>query len=418
MTPAAWRTGRGLMRSDRETRLEPLRDAPAGPACARARALVRDLPTENIAELAVRARQLGDVIPLWYGEGDLVTPAFIRDAAKAALDEGLTFYVPDMRGAPALTEALAAYQTRLHGRPIARDRSTVTPGGMQALALAFQLILDLGQNVVYLEPQWPNIANLIHLSGGEGRPVPLAFRGGDWRLDMAAVARACDARTRAIVYSTPANPTGWTASRADLAALLAFGRERGIWIVSDEVYNRLYWDGPSAPSILEIAEDEDLVLSINSFSKAWAMTGWRVGWLTHPLSVAPQLAAMTQYVNSGVSAVIQAGATAAIRDGEALVATMRERCRQGVDLAYAALSRLPDARLPEKPKGGMYVFFALESEPDSAAACRRILEAAHVGLAPGSLFGASSSGHLRMCVARDPQQLQRALDRMVDALRG
>jgi len=409
------------MQGSRSMRPQLLRNAPDArdvPAASRVRALVQDLPTENIAELAVRARQLGDVIPLWYGEGDLVTPAFIRDAAKAALDEGLTFYVPDMRGAPALTEALAAYQTRLHGREIARDRSTVTPGGMQALALAFQLILDLGQNVVYLEPQWPNIANLIHLSGGEGRPVPLAFRDGDWRLDMDAVVRACDARTRAIVYSTPANPTGWTASREDLAALLAFGRERGIWIVSDEVYNRLYWDGPSAPSILEIAENEDLVLSINSFSKAWAMTGWRVGWLTHPLSVAPQLAAMTQYVNSGVSAVIQAGATVAVTEGEDLVATMRERCRHGVDLAYAALGRVPAVRLPEKPKGGMYVFFALESEPDSAAACRRILDAARVGLAPGSLFGASARGHLRMCVARDPRQLQQALDRMVEALGG
>ncbi|GGK21715.1 pyridoxal phosphate-dependent aminotransferase [Salinarimonas ramus] len=393
------------------------RNLPRPPAAERVRPLIRDLSTENIAELAVRAREIGDVIPLWYGEGDLVTPAFIRDAAKAAFDAGQTFYVPDMRGAPALTQALAAYQTRLHGRPIARERSTVTPGGMQALALALQLVLDPGRNVVYLEPQWPNIANLIHLSGGEGRAVPLAFRDGDWRLDMDAVIAACDARTTAIVFSTPANPTGWTASREDLAALLAFGRERGIWIVSDEVYNRLYWDGPSAPSILEIAEDEDLVLSINSFSKAWAMTGWRVGWLVHPLSVAPQLAAMTQYMNSGIAATIQAGATVAIEQGEELVATMRERCREGVDLAYAALSQVPDVRLPTKPRGGMYVFFSLASEPDSAIACRRILEEAHVGLAPGWFFGAPARPYLRMCVARDPVQLESALDRMVAALR-
>jgi aspartate aminotransferase len=406
------------MRGNSDMSTARLRNWPESRAVDGVRPLIQDLPTENIAALAVRAREIGDVIPLWYGEGDLVTPSFIREAAKAALDAGRTFYEPNMRGAPGLTEALALYQSRLHGREIARERSTVTPGGMQALALAFQLVLEPGHNVVYLEPQWPNIANLIHLSGGEGRPVPLAFRGGDWRLDLEAVARACDARTRAIVFSTPANPTGWTASREDLAALLAFGRERGIWIVSDEVYNRLYWAGPSAPSILEIAEPEDRVLSINSFSKAWAMTGWRIGWLTHPASVAPHLAAMTQYVNSGVSPFVQAGAEAAIREGEGLVETMRERCRRGVDLAYAALDRLPDVRLPAKPRGGMYVFFALENEPDSTAACRRVLEAAHVGLAPGALFGASARPYLRMCVARDPDQLQQALDRLVEALGG
>lgn len=395
-----------------------LRNEPQDPAAKHIRPLVQDLPTENIAELAVRAQQLGDVIPLWYGEGDLVTPEFVRDAAKQALDEGRTFYIPNMRGLPALSEALAAYQSSLHGVPIAVERSTVTPGGMQALLLALNLIVDLGQNVVYVEPQWPNIHNLIHLSGGVPRPVPLAFVDNDWKLDLDRIKDACDARTRAIVFSTPANPTGWVASREDLEALLAFGRERGIWIISDEVYGRLYFDGRVAPSILQIAEPEDLVLSINSFSKSWAMTGWRVGWLTHPSSVAPELAAMTQYMNSGSSAIIQAGALAALTQGEDLVEQMRSRCRDGVDLAYEVLSGLEDVRLPAKPKGGMYAFFSLGSEPDSGAACRRILEASRVGLAPGYLFGESSRSHLRMCICRNPDQLRSALGRLAEALGG
>jgi aspartate/methionine/tyrosine aminotransferase len=395
-----------------------LRNEPQNPAAKQIRPLIQDLRTENIAELAVRAQALGDVIPLWYGEGDLVTPEFVRSAAKQALDEGRTFYIPNMRGLPALSEALAAYQSALHGVPIGIERSTVTPGGMQALLLAFQLIVDLGQNVVYVEPQWPNIHNLIHLSGGEPRPVPLAFVNGDWKLDLDRVKAACDARTRAIVFSTPANPTGWVASREDLEGLLAFGRERGIWIVSDEVYGRLYFEGDVAPSILQVAEPEDLVLSVNSFSKAWAMTGWRVGWLTHPASVAPELAAMTQYMNSGTAGTLQAGALAALTQGEDLVEQMRGRCRNGVDLAYETLSQLPDVRLPAKPKGGMYAFFSLASEPDSGAACRRILEASRVGLAPGYLFGETSRSHLRMCVCRDPAQLRSALDRMADALAG
>ena len=376
---------------------------------------IRDLRTENIAQLAARAQKLGDVIPLWYGEGDVVTPAFIRDAAKASLDDGNTFYIPDMRGMGSLNEALSDYQSRIHDRPIAIERSTVTPGGMQALFLAMELLVDVGTNVVYLEPQWPNIHNTIHLVGGEPRPVALRY-DGDWRLDLDAVFARCDARTRAIVFSTPCNPTGWTASREELQALLDFSRHTGIWIVSDEVYNRLYFAGSVAPSILQLAGDDDRVLSVNSFSKAWAMTGWRIGWLSHPVGVADQLAAMTQYANSGTAGFVQAGAEAALRHGEPLVAETRERARRGLDSVYQALSRIPGIVLPAKPTGGMYAFFAFEGEADSRAACARVMDQARVGLSPGYLFGDASRAFLRMCVLRDDREIRTALDRMVSAL--
>lgn len=398
-----------------DSALERLKIAPDRFAFQGIRGQIRDLVTENIALLAVRAREIGDVIPLWYGEGDMVTPPFIRDAAKAALDEGLTFYVPNMRGLDRLTGALADYQTRIHGRPVPVERTTVTPGGMQALFLAVQLVADPGTNVVYVGPQWPNIHSVIHLSAAEPRQVPLGF-DTDWRLDLDRLFDACDARTRAIFLSTPSNPTGWTASRADMQALLDFSRRTGIWIISDEVYGRLYFEGEVAPSILQIAEDGDRVMSVNSFSKAWAMTGWRLGWLTHPSSVAPQLGAMTQYINSGTPAVLQAAGAAAITGGEPLVAKVRDLSKTGLDLAYDRLSAIPGIILPEKPKGGMYAFFAFEGEPDSRAVCRRILEEARVGLAPGYLFGESSRAFLRMCVCRDTGDISRALDRMVDAL--
>jgi aspartate/methionine/tyrosine aminotransferase len=246
--------------------------------------------------------------------------------------------------------------------------------------------------------------------------VALREEAGTWRLDLEAVRRACDARTRAVVFSTPSNPLGWTASEAELRALLALGRERGIWIISDELYNRLSFDGESAPSILRIAGDEDLVLCVNGFSKAWAMTGWRIGWLTHPISVGPALAAMTQYVNSGTAAVVQAGALAALEQGEALARSTRDRCRAGVDIAYRILGPVNRIRLPEKPRGGMYVFFSIEGEHDSSSICRRLLEEARVGLAPGWMFGASSTGHIRMCVCRDPGELEEACRRIAAVL--
>ncbi|NLS06037.1 pyridoxal phosphate-dependent aminotransferase [Rhizobium sp. P32RR-XVIII] len=380
------------------------------------RAQIRDLRTENIAALAMRARELGDVIPLWYGEGDMVTPAFIREAAKAALDDGLTFYIPNMRGLEALNQALSRYQSDLHGRPIPVERTTVAPSGMQALYIALQLLVDVGTNVVYVAPQWPNIHNAIHLIGGEPRPVSLDF-DTDWRLDLDKLFAACDARTRAIFLSTPANPTGWTASADEMQALLEFSRRTGIWIISDEVYGRLYFEGNVAPSILQIADDTDRVISINSFSKAWAMTGWRIGWLSHPSGIADQLAAMTQYMNSGTAGMIQAGAVAALTEGEPLVAEIRGKAKAGLDLAYERLGQIPGMILPDKPRGGMYAFFALEGRADAREACADILEKARVGLAPGHLFGNSSAAFLRMCVFRDIEQIRIALDRMVDAMK-
>ena len=392
---------------------------PATPL-SRLRPQVQDLTIDNIADLAQRAAMMTDVIPLWYGEGDLVTPDFIRDACKQALDGGETFYVPDMHGTAGMRAALAAYQTRLHGRPIGPARTTVTPGGMQSALLAMELIADMGTNVVLLEPQWPNIARVVHLVGAEPRPVAMAPGPDGWLLDLDAVAARCDARTRAVVLSTPSNPSGWTASSAELRGLLDLCRSRGIWLITDEVYARLYCGeengGEVAPSALQIAEPDDLVMCINSFSKAWAMTGIRVGWLNHPESIAPRVAAMTQYMTSGVAAVLQAGATAALEQGEPFVRVMRERCRAGIDLAYARLSRIERIELLPKPVGGMYVFFRMRGEPDSRAACRMVLERARVGLAPGYLFGDASAAFMRMCICRDPAQLTTALDRIERAL--
>ncbi len=395
----------------------PLPDrTPTPQAYERIRPQIMDLETENIAELAVRAKSIPDAITLWYGEGDLVTPEFIRSAAKDALDQGMTFYVPDMRGLPALTEALSAYLTRLHGRDIPVLRSTVTPGGMQSVHLALSLIVEQGSNVVYVEPQWPNIKQAIQIAGGDPRAVALDYVDGDWKLDLDKLFDACDARTKAIMFSTPSNPLGWTASDAELEALIEFSRRTGVWIVSDEMYNRLAFDAEAAPSVIRLAEPEDLVLSVNGFSKAWAMTGWRIGWLTHPPSVASSLAAITQYMNSGTAACIQAGARAAIVDGEPFVKKVRERSREGVETAYSALAASNSLILPAKPRGGMYVVFSIAGEADSTQSCMRILEKAQVGLAPGWLFGESSRAFLRMCVCRDSKQIAEACDRIATAM--
>ena len=379
------------------------------------RSQIQDLNQDNIAELANAAAELQDVIPLWYGEGDAVTPDFIREAAKRAIDEGQTFYVPDMRGTTPLNIALSDYLSKLYGRTIDLDRSTITPSGMQAMHLAMLTLIDSGTNGVYLAPQWPNTAASIHMAGGEPRAVPLAF-DGDFKLDLDRIIDACDAKTRVIVWSSPANPTGWTATYEDLRALLEFSRKTGIWLISDEVYHRLYADGVAAPSILEIADDEDRVLVVNSFSKSWAMTGWRVGWLNHPLSLAPSVSAMTQYINSGTAAILQAGAVAALRQGEPYVDELRNQVRAGLDCVYDHLSGVETIMLPKKPRGGMYAFFRLKGHTNSRDTCRMLLERTKVGLAPGVMFGDAGEGFVRMCVFREKAVLQHAVDRIATVL--
>lgn len=378
----------------------------------RLRPQVQDMVSENIATLATAAGPLEGVIPLWYGESDMAPPGFIKDAIKDALDAGRTMYVPDMRGSAELVAALSAYQSGLYRQPIGTDRTTVQPGGMQAMLVALALVAEMGTNVVYVEPQWPNSNNCIYLAGSEPRPVPLRLDGEGWHLDLDRLFARCDARTRAILFSSPANPTGWTATRDELQALLDFSRERGIWIIADEVYARLYWDADAAPSMLELAGPEDLVLCVQSFSKAWAMTGFRCGWLTHPASICARVSGVTQYMNSGTADFIQAGAAAALKGGEAFAGSMRDRCHAGLTLTYERLGTNPLFRLPPMPRGGMYAFFAVDGWPDSRAACVDVLRRARVGLAPGALFGDTASSYLRMCVARDPKQLSAALERL------
>lgn len=385
-------------------------------ALSRVRGNLIDLETENIASLAARAAGVPDMIPLWYGEGDIVTPDFIRQAAIDSLTAGETFYVPQMEGRRDLHGALTAYQSELHGIDLGPDRTTVTPSGMQAVHIALTCILQAGDNAVYVEPQWPNIRHAICVAGAEPRGVPLDLVDGAWTLDVDRLFDACDARTRVIILSSPSNPNGWMADAALYAQLLEFSRKHGVWLISDEVYSRLVAEGRAAPSLLQQATDEDLVFCINGFSKAWAMTGWRIGWLNHPASVAPTVHAITQYLNSGTAAFVQAGALAALQGGEDTVEMVRARCRAGLDAVYEVLGSSNRVILPSKPGGGMYAFFRFDGEDDADATCRRLVSEAGVGLAPGGLFGESFRPYVRLCVMRPAEQLSRACERIVQAL--
>jgi aspartate/methionine/tyrosine aminotransferase len=194
-------------------------------------------------------------------------------------------------------------------------------------------------------------------------------------------------------------------------------RARGVWVVADEVYNRLVFGRRNAASILDHAEPEDRVLVINSFSKSWAMTGWRLGWLTHPPSLGPTLAMMIQYTSTGVTTPLQHAGVAAVRGGEPFVARMRDYCEAGVTLVHDALERFGRVRVAPRPVAGMYAMFEVDGMTDSREACLSILRQTSVGLAPGYFFGPGSNSYLRLCACRAPEVLAEAMERLEPALR-
>ena len=357
------------------------------------------------------------LIPLWFGESDLVTPKFIRDAAAKALDDGKTFYTW-ARGIPELREAIAHYHQRTLSKPIDPERVTVPGAAMLAIVLALSCIVETGDNIVIVAPVWPNIFHAAQVAGAEVRLVRLDedWTTGRWNLDLDKLFDHCDDRTRAIFVSTPNNPTGWMASRAEQQAMLDFAREKGIAIISDEVYGTLIYDGSThAPSFLQIADETDPVFVVNSFSKPWAMTGWRIGWLTHPKSLAEAMRILSPAANTGTANFNQYGALAALSPkGDTFRESLRKRCEDNRGLVANFIARQNRVRWM-KPDGAFYGFLHVDGLRDSMAFARELVLEANVGTAPGSAFGIGDprdEAYVRICFARDADGLAEGLMRI------
>jgi len=286
------------------------------------RPAIENLEPNGIGLVAMTGLGEPDLIPLWFGESDLVTPAFIREAAKQALDEGKTFYGPS-RGILPLREAIRDFHRRTIGTEVGIERISMPGAATLAVVTALQILAEPGDNVVVVSPIWPSIFQAAEMIGAEVRFARLDDNWNShpfgWSLDLQKMFSLCDERTKAIFVASPGNPTGWVMRRDEQIAVLEFARKRGIGIISDEVYGTLIYDGsPHAPSFLQIAEPDDNVFVINSFSKAWAMTGWRIGWLVHPARLAEQLGVITIVNNTGPTSFVQYGALAALsRRGDA-----------------------------------------------------------------------------------------------------
>jgi aspartate/methionine/tyrosine aminotransferase len=371
----------------------------------------RDAPDSGIVEVFNYGRGRPGLIPLWAGEGDLPTPEFIHAAASRSLAAGETFYTYQ-RGIPELRSALARYHERQFGRAFAPERFFVTSGGMGAIQIAIAATAGAGEEMILLTPAWPNFAGAAGIGGARPVEVPLDFNGTQWTLDLDRLAAAITPATRAIFINSPSNPTGWTATEDELRAILAVARKNGCWIIADEVYSRFVFDGRErAPSFYDLMDEEDRIIFVNTFSKNWAMTGWRIGWLSAPPSLGAVVENLIQYSTSGVAAFMQRGAVAALDDGESFVREQIERARVGRETVCGGLkgsNRISFAW----PDGAFYLFFRIEGVADTGKAALKLVDEANIGLAPGSAFGAGGAEFMRLCFLRKTADLEEATRRL------
>jgi aspartate/methionine/tyrosine aminotransferase len=369
-------------------------------------------PESGIVEVVNYARGRDGLLPLWVGEGDLPTPDFISRAAMDALTAGETFYTWQ-RGIPELRQALSDYYARHFGITLPAEHFYVTGSGMQAIQIAVQAMTSPGDELLYLTPAWPNIAAALEIAGARSVAVQLQFEGGKWAVDLNRIEAVITPKTKGLFINTPSNPTGWTATRQDLADILALARKHDLWIMADEIYARYYYAGGRAPSFLDVMEPGDKVLFVNSFSKNWSMTGWRVGWIVAPPETGQVLENLIQYSTSGVAQFLQKGAVTALNQGDDFVLSNIGKATRSRDIlcdALIATNRVETL----KPDGALYAFLKIDGVTDSRKAALDIVDKTGVGLAPGTAFGPGGELFLRACFLRDPAQVTRAADRLCD----
>ena len=372
-------------------------------------------PESGIVEVMNYGRQRPGLIPLWVGEGDLPTPAFISNAAARSLAAGETFYTWQ-RGIPELREALARYHQRLYGQSFSAERFFVTGSGMQSVQIAVRMIAGPGDELIIPTPAWPNFGAAVGVAGARAVCVPMDYAQGRFTLDLDKLAGAITPKTRGILINSPSNPTGWTATRQEQEALLALSRKHGIWIIADEIYGRFVYDGSErAPSFHDIIEAEDRVVFVQTFSKNWAMTGWRLGWIEAPEAFGQVIENLIQYSTSGSPVFVQRGGIAALDEGEGFVAEQIARAAEGRRIIFEGLKATNRVSL-SAPVGAFYQFFSVDGRDDSRKLALELVDTANVGLAPGTAFGPGGETGLRLCFARKSSDLVEAVARLQKAL--
>ena len=376
---------------------------------------VEQVPHSRIRELAEIAMSMDGVLRLYFGESNLPTPDYIKRAARQAMEEGYTFYTENA-GLPTLRRALAGHYRKLHGVDLdPAGEIVVTASGVQALNVGIRCTLDPGDEALVLTPAWPNGASIVTMANAVVRQIPHPLCGARYQVDFDALEAAVGPRTRLLIYISPSNPLGWVATEAEQRGLLEFARRHGLWLLADEVYDRLYYAGQAlgdpVPSILRLATRDDALIVVHSFSKSYCMTGWRLGYLIARRDLTAKAAQLNEFIISHAPSFTQRAGEIALAEGEPELVRMLARLKENRDLCLDALGGMSGVTVP-KPDGAFYLFPRIEGLADSFEFCRRLLEETRVGLAPGVAFGEGGEGSVRICYAAERSILEPAMERL------
>lgn len=370
-------------------------------------ALAQALPRSGIREVMDLARQMDDVIVLVVGEPSFNTPAHIIDAAAKAAHAGTTKYTPNA-GLPGIRAAVAERYSRKFGREVTPDEVLVTAGAVNALAAIVAAIAEEGDEILIPDPGWPNYVAMIELARTVPVRYPLVPENG-YRPDLAAMEAAITPRTKAIVINNPSNPTGAVFSTETVQALVDLARKHDLWLISDEVYEDLIFDGQHVPAA---RFDPDRVITISGVSKSYAMTGWRIGWaITNPELVA-LCGKIQEALVSCPPSVSQAAAEAAVRGPQDAVEEMRQAYQRRRDLVVEIFQ--PAGILSSVPEGAFYALVDLRGAGiPSRDLSRMLLEEEKVAVAPGSTFGEVAEGMVRISLATADDDLAEGCRRII-----
>ncbi|MBL0157704.1 MAG: pyridoxal phosphate-dependent aminotransferase [Bryobacterales bacterium] len=379
------------------------------------------VPHSRIRDIADIAMAMGEgVLRMHFGESNLPTPAFIQEAAQRALRDGYTYYTENA-GLPSLRRAIADHYGARHGVEIdPAGEVVVTASGVQALNVGMRCVLDAGDEAMVLTPAWQNQMSIPRMFHASVKMVPLALRGGGYRVDFDAMEAAVGPRTRLLIYTSPSNPLGWVATIEEQQGLLEFARRHGLWLLADEVYERLWYPeggelGQPVPSILRVCGREDAVLVVQSFSKSYCMTGWRVGWIVARRDLADRATKLNEFIISSAPAFAQRAGETALAEGEGVIAGMLAAYRGNRDFCVEALGRMPGVTVP-RAEGAFYLFPRIAGLRDSFGFCERLVREAGLSLAPGVAFGEGGEGSIRICYAVERGMLAEAMERLAGGL--
>lgn len=350
------------------------------------------------------------VYPAWFGEGDTETSKLIYDKTIESLVKGKTFYTYQ-NGIQELRSEISRYMNEIFNINTKPENHSVVTGGMMGLRLICDLIIDSGDEVVMVGPVWPNIRSSVLLKKGNIKEISLQLKEGEWLLDYDKLIRSITSKTKMVFVNSPGNPTGWEMPKSQQERLLNHTRDVGCWLVADEVYHQITYNDLPSPSFLESSLASDKLIVINSSSKSFNMTGWRIGWITHPEELSSHIAKLVQITTTGVPEFLQDGLIAALQNYKIITNELRINLKKSRDIMFNRLVSWNQVEC-SVPNAAFYAFFKVKGVKDSLEFSKKLILETNVGVAPGIAFGQSGEGHIRICFAAKESFINQIMDRL------